>query len=253
MEISKRYSLIDAIRGFAIINMVAYHFLFDLFVIFGFNSGWITKTSTFVWEQFICFTFIIISGVSFNFSKHPCKKGLLLNAIGFIITAVTVIAVEEQAIWFGILNFLGCAILILQPLKAYNQFFVKQKLPPLLGTVISAILFLILYGVPKGYLGIYTVKLFDLPDFLYGCKYLAFLGFPSADFSSADFFPIIPWIFLFLTGYFIWQLIKSFNIDGIFKVKIPVLDFIGRHSLVIYGLHQPLALLLSFCIYSWLS
>lgn len=248
MKNSKRYSLIDALRGLAIVNMVTYHFLYDLFVIFGFNTGWLAKTSTFVWEQFICFSFIIISGISFNLSKHAYKKGILLNAIGFIITIVTVIAVGEHAIWFGILNFLGCAMLILQPLKDYIQ-----KLPPLFGTVISALLFLFLYGVPRGYLGIYTEQIFYLPDFLYQCKWLAFSGFPSADFSSADFFPIIPWIFLFLTGFFAWRLIKDFNSDRFFKIKIPVLDFIGRHSLVIYVLHQPLALLLSFGIYYWFT
>ena len=242
---SKRYGLIDAIRGFAIVNMVVFHFLYDLLVIFGYGNHWNRNVSTFVWEQGICFSFIIISGVSFNFSNNGYKRGILLNLLGFLITAVTVIALREYGIWFGILNFLGCAMLILQPLKSYIE-----KIPPLIGAVLSLVLFLFLYGVPRGYVGFYMINLFDLPDLLYKCKYLAVLGFPSADFRSSDYFPIIPWIFLFSAGFFAWRLIKRFNADGIFKAKIPVLDFIGRHSLVIYIVHQPLAMLLCFILFA---
>ena len=35
LKSKKRYDLIDSIRGFAVINMVAFHALYDIFIIYG--------------------------------------------------------------------------------------------------------------------------------------------------------------------------------------------------------------------------
>ena len=240
---SDRYFLIDALRGFAIINMVAFHLLYDLFAIYGLNSGWFFQPFASVWERFICCSFILISGVSFNFSKHAYKRGIILNVFGFALTIVTVLIIPEQAIWFGILNFLGCAMLILQPLRKY-----AEKIPPVIGAVSSLLIFSVLYGIPNGYAGFLDFRIFDLPDFMYQFKWLSFFGFPSADFFSSDYFPIIPWIFLFFAGYFIWRFIMEQNADKIFKLKVPLLDVIGRFSLWIYIAHQPVIMGILFLI-----
>ncbi len=230
---NNRYYLIDSLRGFWIINMVVFHFLYDLFVIF-YPNNWIESPVVHIWERFICSSFILISGISFNFSKNAFKRGILLNIYGFIITAVTVLVIPNQAIWFGILNLLGCSMLILQALRAY-----AEKTPPFLGAVLSFLTFSILYGVPNGYIGFLGLRIFELPKILYSSKYLAFLGVPSADFHSTDYFPIIPWIFLFFTGFFVWKAFKNLKFDSFFKAKIPVLDVIGRKSIWIYIIHQP--------------
>ena len=62
----QRYSLIDSVRGFAIINMVLFHLYFDVAELFrlGFT---INDTVIDVWQLFICTTFMIISGISLNF------------------------------------------------------------------------------------------------------------------------------------------------------------------------------------------
>ncbi len=232
-ELKNRYYLIDSLRGFWIINMVVFHLLYDLFVIF-YPNNLFASPLVYIWERFICSSFIFISGISLNFSKNAYKRGILLNIYGFIITAVTVLVIPSEAIWFGILNLLGCSMLILQAVREQ-----VKKTPPFLGALISFVLFAILYGIPNGHIGFFSLKIFDLPDLLYSVKYLAFLGFPSADFHSSDYFPIVPWIFLFFTGFFAWKLIKSASIDSFFNLKIPVLDVIGRKSIWIYILHQP--------------
>ncbi len=229
-----RYYLIDSLRGFALINMIAFHLLYDLFIIFGIDSGWFFQPLTVVWERFICISFIVISGISFNFSHKAYRRGILLNLFGFVITAVTVIAVPKQAVWFGILNLLGCSMLILQPLRSY-----LEKISPLCGAAVSLLLFSLTYGVPGKYIGFFGIRLFDLPDAMYGFKPLSFLGLRSADFISSDYFPIIPWIFMFAAGYFAWRFIESKELTEIFKFKIPVLDVLGRYSLWIYLAHQP--------------
>lgn len=232
---SVRYHLIDALRGFALVNMVDFHLVYDIFNIFSVETGWNSEPLTLIWERFICCSFIILSGVSFNFSHHPFKRGIILNACGFLITIVTVLFIPSQAVWFGILNFLGCAMMLAYPLKEY-----LEKINPAVGAICSLLLFALLYGIPNGYIGFFGAELFKLPEFLYGLKALAFIGFPSADFRSTDYFPIIPWIFLFLSGYFTWRAIKNCNTDRFFMCKIPFFDFIGRHTLIIYIIHQPI-------------
>lgn len=220
-------------RGFALLNMILFHLLYDIFEIYG-QGGWAQNAAVSAWERFICCSFIIISGVSFNFSRHAYRRGILINICGFIVTAVTAIAIPSQAIWFGILNLLGCSMLIAQPLRAY-----LKKTEPIAGAAASFVIFMLTYSVPKRYIGIFNFRLFPLPDFLYSCKYLSFLGFKSADFHSTDYFPIIPWIFLFIFGYFLWRLIEKKGFDKYFYFKIPVLDVLGRYSLWIYLAHQP--------------
>ncbi len=232
---SVRYHLIDALRGFALVNMVVFHLMYDIFNIFSAGTSWNSEPLTIIWERFICCSFIILSGVSFNFSHRPFKRGIVLNACGFLITIVTVLVIPSQAVWFGILNFLGCAMMLAYPMKGY-----LENIKPVVGAVCSLLLFALLYGVPDGYVGFFGIELFSLPEFLYGIKALAFIGFPSADFHSTDYFPIISWIFLFIFGYFAWRAIKNCNSDRFFKRRIPFFDFIGRHTLIIYILHQPI-------------
>lgn len=231
---SQRFFLIDSLRGFAVINMVIFHLLYDVFEIYGVNSGWYFHPLTVAWERFICVSFILISGMTMNFSRHAYKRGIIVNLCGFLVTAVTVLLMPEQAIWFGVLNLIGCGMLICQALREYFD-----KFNSFAGLIISLLLFAFTYGVPNGYVGIFSLKLFALPHFLYSFKYLAFLGFPSADFMSTDYFSLIPWLFLFVAGYFLWKCIKRLGVENIFKTKIPLLDAVGRYSLWIYLAHQP--------------
>lgn len=230
-----RYHLIDSLRGFALINMLAFHFLYDVFMIYSLDSGWASQPLTVVWERFICISFIVISGISLNFSHSAYKRGIIINLFGFLITVVTTLAIPQQAVCFGILNLIGCSMLILQPLRIY-----LDKVKPALGMALSLLIFAFTYGVPQRYIGFFKFKIFDLPTELYQFKWLSFLGFKSADFFSTDYFPIIPWVFMFSAGYFLWRLIKSTNADLFFMLKIPVLNIIGKHSLLIYLVHQPL-------------
>lgn len=232
---NKRYYLLDSLRGISIISMIAFHLCYDLFMIYGINTSWYFYPITAVWERSICVVFILVSGMCLNFSGNGIKRGILLNLAGFAVTCVTVIAEPNQAVWFGVLNLIGCSMMIVSVLSDN-----LKKIRPLSGALISFLLYAVSYDVPKVYVGLFGLDIVRLPDFLYSCKYLAFLGFPSSDFFSTDFFPLIPWIFLFAAGFFLWNFIVEKNLTKYFELKIPVLDKIGRYSLWIYLAHQPI-------------
>lgn len=232
---NKRYYLLDSLRGISIISMIAFHLCYDLFMIYGINTSWYFYPITAVWERSICVVFILVSGMCLNFSGNGIKRGILLNLAGFAVTCVTVIAEPNQAVWFGVLNLIGCSMMIVSVLSDN-----LKKIRPLSGALISFLLYAVSYDVPKGYVGLFGLDIVKLPDFLYSCKYLAFLGFPSSDFFSTDFFPLFPWIFLFAAGFYLWNYIVEKNLTKYFELKIPVLDKIGRYSLWIYLAHQPI-------------
>lgn len=242
-----RYSLIDAIRAAAVLNMIAYHLCYDIFCVYGVWPAFPYATGAVIWERFICCTFIIVSGISLNFSSHGYRRGIIINLCGLLVTAVTLLVIPSEAIWFGVLNLLGCAMLITFALRG-----VFAKVPSLVGAAVSFVLFMLCYGIPRGYIGLFSHPLIQLPRALYGCRYLAFLGFPSADFHSSDYFPLLPWLFLYFFGYFLWRCIRDRAWDNIFRPRVPVLDFIGRHSLVIYLLHQPVLYLICFFIFGYM-
>lgn len=239
-----RFGIIDALRGLALINMLAFHLFYDLFMIYGLDKSWYFQTPTVIWERVICVSFVVISGISFNFSKHSYRHGLILNVFGFAITAVTFYVIPNEVVWFGILNFLGCAMLLLEPFRKY-----LEKTTPVFGMTVSMLMFAFLYEVPSGFVGFFTIDLINLPADMYTSKWLAFLGFAPQNFISSDFFPVIPWIFLFVFGYFLWRFVKLHNAEKHFRRNVPVLCFAGRHSLIIYLVHQPLFMAVLYCIF----
>ena len=121
--------------------------------------------------------FILLSGMCLNFSGNGIKRGILLNLAGFAVTCVTVIAEPNQAVWFGVLNLIGCSMMIVSVLSDN-----LKKISPLSGALISLLLYAVSYDLQKGCVGFFGLDIVKLPDFLYSCKYLAFLGFPSSDF-----------------------------------------------------------------------
>lgn len=241
-----RYFLIDGIRGFAILNMVLFHFLYDVYIIFGKNPHWYGKTEIYVWQQMICWTFIFISGFVWKWGKRKnLQRGLMLNAFGLVISAVTWIATPQEAVWFGILNFMGCAILLMFLLER-----MLEKIPPGLGLAAGFFLFLFFRKVQEGILGFGGRFVFSLPDEWYEAGVLTPFGFPFPEFLSSDYFPILPWIFLYICGFYAQMIFarkgewKEFG-----RKKLPLMSVLGTKAIWIYLLHQPVNLLVSWMLF----
>ncbi len=246
-QIKIRYNLIDSLRGFAIINMVLYHLIYDLVRIFKVDISWFSGFSAYMWEQFICITFILISGISWHFSRNNLKRGIIFFACGCGISLFTYIFIPDEVIWFGILNLLGFAMLIT---VLISKLF--QKVNPILGFILSIFIFMVTKGISQKFIGILGIPVLSLPDFLYSNSLFAFIGFPGPKFSSSDYFPLFPWLFLYFSGYFLWRIIKNTKAEKIMMIKIPVLNVIGKYSLIIYILHQPVIYGILYLLFNFL-
>ena len=121
-DFSRRLQMIDTLRGFALLNMVLFHFFYDIFMVYGLDPKWGLHIGTIVWERFICVSFILLSGVSLHFSKHAYRRGLIVNACGLLVTLVTAVAMPGQAVWFGVLNLIGCSMLIATSASSLSSF-----------------------------------------------------------------------------------------------------------------------------------
>ena len=241
----RRCHLIDALRGLALVNMLAYHFLYDVMVVYGRDPRWYLHPAVHVWQQYICCSFILIAGFSFHWGReHNLRRGLLLNLCGLVITVVTLIAMPTEAIWFGILNFMGCAVLLTIPLEKG-----LERVKPAFGLAACFVLFLLLRRVDDGVIGCGPFLL-RLPEGLYRFRILAPLGFPDPAFRSSDYFPLLPWYLLFLCGWFLGQIFEArADWQNAAKIKIPGLSAIGRKTIWVYMLHQPVLMGLCMLIF----
>ena len=219
-----RYALLDELRGVAIVLMVVYHAFYSLAFVFGSDRGFRLFLFMDPVQPFIAGTFILLCGLCCRFSRSNLKRGLKLAGAAAIVTlatlAMTLFGIDE-VIWFGVLHFLACAVLLSVPLQKP-----LDKVPPVVRIAIFAALFFSWRFVPTlprtGFFPLYA------------------LGFPSATLRSADYFPILPWLFLFLAG----NAVGVYGEQGRFpawmkKTRVPALAWLGRHSLLIYLLHQP--------------
>ncbi len=234
-----RYLFIDGLRGLAIVNMVVFHFLYDVYVVSGRDPGWYFLPGIRIWQQAICHTFILVAGFVWRFGeKNSLRRGVFFHLCGALVSFVTWAALPKEAIRFGILSFMGSAVLLM--ILLHKCF---QRIPAWAGLSASVACFALLRNVQYGVVSIGGRMLWEIPKALYQMKVLAPFGFPSPDFSSGDYFPILPWMFLFLAGYFLYPLLERREAwRRTARRRIPLLCAIGQKSIWIYLIHQPVCM-----------
>lgn len=210
---------IDILRGFALILMVTYHFLYDLNEFFNYDIAY-NEGVFYLLGKSAAILFILIAGVSCSFSKNNTLRGVKLIIWGSVIFLVTYIAVPGSNIIFGILHFLGTCLLL-------YPFF--RNLSPYI---------LVAGGAAVIVAGEFTAQ---IPV---SQNWLAPLGFWGPSFTSVDYFPLIPWLGVFWLGIAVSKLVyqRKKSLTGEPGNFFRPLTIVGRHTLVIYLLHQPFIL-----------
>ena len=233
---SSRYTLLDTLRGIALVSMILYHGTWDLVYAFGVKLSWFPSNFSHIWQQSICQTFILLSGFCFSLGKHRLKRGLIVFGAGLLVSISTCIFMPQSKILFGVLTLIGASMLIMVPLARP-----LEKINPYVGTTASLLLFWLTRRITKGIIGFGSLELLRLPKWLYHSYATAFIGFPKTGFRSSDYFPLFPWIFLFIAGFFIYRIFKRHDIlRRLPSVSLPLFAFVGKHSLIAYLLHQPI-------------
>jgi len=211
---------IDFLRGLLILYMIFMHLMYDLQYFYNINvnyDGGILHISRILFAPL----FIIISGISTAFSRNSFRRGIIVFLVAMGLTLVTYIANRELFIVFGILHFMGIWMMI-SPLV--------KKLPTLWIFVLC---------------GIFIVISRIIPNIKVTHNYLFMLGFYNSSFKSLDYYPLLEYGWAFLLGMGLSRIFyKEKKSIFPFTIKSRFVNFIGRNSLYVYVVHQPIILLL---------
>ncbi len=242
----RRVKLLDTLRGIAIIYMVFWHVAYDLITIFGVSVSDSIRNIMSAASVFRVI-FIVLAGITVRFSRNAAKHGarLLLIAAGF--TIVTAFFFPGRAIYFGTLHLIATGMLVYGALSEYIN-----KIPWWLGFAVCLVIFIFTYNTLLGYIGVggFSVK---LPEELTYHSLINYFGFIEEDFYSVDYLPILPWLFLFLSGSFLGTLITEKKLpEFAYRDFCPPVTWVGRNSLIIYIAHQPIAYAILYVLFNFI-
>ena len=223
----ERILWIDVIRGVSILAMITFHFAFDL-MYFGFaKSDLIYQPDWRLFERMIAFSFLFIAGLSL-FITHGSlikwnsfiKRYGVTAICAVLISTVTYVLFNGDMIRFGILHAISVSGLISLLLLRLNSFFLA---------LLAVIIFLINLIIPQPVEGDY---------------FWQWLIYTNETPHSLDYRPIIPWITPFILGMASYQLFKKWGLletsNIIIYRELSILSWLGRNSLIIYLIHQPI-------------
>lgn len=246
----ERLHLLDTLRGIAILGMVFIHATFFLPDILGVNPPYADSFGYEMFCQAVRIGFIFLSGFCCRMGKHPVRRGLIVSAAGLAITLVSVIAKMGDPILFGVLTLIGASMILASPFK---KLIGKKNAPALF--FVFLILFLATVRLSYGYFGIFRHPVFHWPKSWYAIEnpvlgpVLAFLGLPQRGFFSSDYFPLMPWFFMFMAGFsleaWIFDRIKT---KKFMSFRMEPVTFLGKYSLWVYFIHLPVILGILYAI-----
>ncbi len=248
-----RFWEVDLLRGIAIMLMVLYHFAFDLDY-FGLVKIDV-KSGIFLTIARLAVTlFLLLVGLSLTlsfsravrlgredrFSRRLFRRSAWILSLALCITAVTYLLLGRGYIIFGALHMIGLSLLLAYPfLRLGRKNFILGSILIILGWYVQ--------------------------DISVDHYWLLWLGLAPPDFYSLDYIPMLPWFGVVFYGVGLGGLLYP----G-YRRRVNLLDqldylqaahgpgslcYLGRNSLAIYLVHQPLIILLMIWrgAIAWLS
>ena len=207
--------------------MIAFHTCYDLAYLYGWNMPWFTMGAfQEIWRCSISWTFLFIAGWMTSLSRNNLKRGALYATVALVVFIATTVAAVDTPINFGIIFCMAASTLLYWALEKP-----LSRINPKALLTIALVIFLATRGIPKT---------------TYDIQGLSWLGFPSPTFVSGDYYPLIPFFFMYLAGATAarWHKNAGDNYpEWMYQSHIAPLGAIGTKSLPIYLIHQPLVLL----------
>ena len=211
----QRFFWLDLWRSLAVLVMLIFHAMWDLELFGILPAGIMESPLANVLRYVFGGSFILISGLLVLRGSRAARRGFLLLCLGLAVAVVTTLI--GLPVQFGILTLLGLCMLLCGALRA--------PLLKLRGPWMAAVSLALFVGT-----WVLTARVRVEAGWLFP------LGLRRADFFSADYWPLVPWAFLYLLGAALSGYLPERAKEG---VRAPALTFLGRHSLVIYLVHQP--------------
>lgn len=214
----KRFAELDFLRGLALVSMILWHLAWDLQMYYGYPFQY--DQGLMYWSaKLVLPIFMLVAGISSSFTRSHQKRALRVLFFAMVITIVTYFYDREYVILFGILHFMGINMLLYPYYKGWSP-----------GVLVG--LGIVVMAMGNIFAGI------DMPT-----NFLLPLGLKSFGYTSLDYYPLIPY-----SSYFIWGallgpvLYKGRKPRFTFDIPPNPINFIGRNSLMVYVLHQPIIL-----------
>ncbi len=246
MQTKTRFIEVDLLRTVAILFMIAYHLAFDVSVFYGWNISLHSPVLSAV-QHLSASLFLLLVGVSFVLSwqrmedtgwtfaarqRRTYRRALRIFVFALLISVATYIFDPAEFIRFGILHLIAASLLILPLVIRLKE--------------ANALLGILCLFVGAGVRGTQVESSLFLP-----------FGITPPTFATLDYFPLFPWLGVVLIGVGIGQLLyvrfprwRTQSVDRIIA-KTSMMSVPGRHSLVLYIIHQPILLLILSLLYGW--
>lgn len=236
VEARHRIAGIDALRGAAICLMIVYHFCFDL------NLNWVgvivadfnRDTFWLAARALIVTSFLTLVGVSLVLaqradatSHHYWRRIAVIAGCAILVTIGSYILYPQSFIVFGVLHCIAIASLLGQPLVPH------PRVALALGVAI------VLAGVSI------RLPLFDQ-------RGLNWIGMMTHKPTTEDYVPLFPWLGVAFVGIAIgaWLADRQFRPLRPIARRAPAwLNWLGKHSLLVYMIHQPLLLAILWLVF----
>lgn len=223
-----RIPAIDIARGVAVLGMFGYHLTWDLA-----HFGFIDDSRPFapgfrLYSHVVASSFLFLAGVSLVLAKRTpfdwkawTKHILTIVAAAAVVTLASYILFPRGLIGFGILHCIAAALVVATPFL-----FLPAPFALVASLVVSAAPLFIQSPAFNGPALIWT-------------------GLGTVQPSSNDYRPFFPWAGPVLTGVGLMALLKAQAVAVLSRWQPAarlwrILAWGGRHSLIIYLVHQPL-------------
>ncbi len=238
INISMRLERLDIFRGFAIVLMILFHLNYSLVHIFNSEILNISESFWYLLGRVSALSFIFTAGFSYFLAERKyadtvkikyLKYSFILAIFAGTISIGTYILFPEQFIAFGIIHFFALSFFFLPWITKlwYGVFFLGGSI--------------IIYGIS-------FIPIVQNP-------FLFPFGFRTIDFYSADYYPLFPYFWVLLLGYVCWLLAEKYALLHFLHISRntyfweKLLIYLGKKSLLLYLIHQPIVI---GVVYIWI-